>query len=80
VEIVGVRGAEARNFALRLSPGGGGSRMRVCDASDGGELAIQNHVGGQIGGRAQGTLDNFAVQIRDHQVLGFHLVVRYTLA
>src|SRR5258708_9579005 len=42
VEIIGVRGAEARNFALRLCPGSGRSRMCVRDASDGGELTIQN--------------------------------------
>ena len=48
-EIIGVGGAEARDFASGLRPGGGVSRVRVGYASDGRESFIGFDVSGEVG-------------------------------
>jgi len=48
VEVIGVGGAEARNRAACLGPGGSELRVRVDDATDGREFAIEQGVGVEI--------------------------------
>ena len=68
VEVVGVGGAEAGNRAAGLGPGGGELRVRVDDAADLWELAVEERVRVEIAGRTQGALDDFAVEVGDDQV------------
>ena len=72
VEIVGVGGAKAGDFALRLSPSRGGTGMRVGDATDRREGFVENEVSRKIGGGTETPFDGFTVEIDDNKVLGFH--------
>ena len=47
-------------------------RVRMHDAADYGVLAVEGEVGRRIGGRAQRTLDDLAVEIDHHHVRGLH--------
>ena len=54
VEVVRVRGAEARDLAIRLRPCGGMARVRVHDAADFGKRFVERDVGREIGrGRSE---------------------------
>jgi hypothetical protein len=70
VEIVGVGGAEAGDGAAGLRPRSCELRVRVNDAADLGELAVEQSVGVEIAGRVERAFDNFAVEIGDDQIGG----------
>jgi hypothetical protein len=70
VEVVGVGGAEAGNFASGLRPGGGELRVGVDDAANGGEFAIEEGVGVEIARWAQVAFDDFSIEIGDDHVRG----------
>ena len=78
MKVVGVSGTETRNFALRLSPGSGGARVRVGDSADGGKRFIEDEMGREIGGGAKRAFHGIAVEIGDDQVFGFQSVIRNT--
>lgn len=75
VEIIGVGGAKAGDFALRLSPGGGGTGMGMCDAADAGKGFIKDQVSGYVGRRAEVAFDRLAVEINDDKIFRLHRVV-----
>ena len=54
VEVVGVGGAEAGDFAVGLGEGGGVEGVGVDDAADVGEVLVEVEVGGGVGGGAVG--------------------------
>src|SRR5262249_51166705 len=63
VEIVGMRGSEAWNFAPCLRPGSRVFGMRMYHSTDAREMVIEHDVGGKVGGRAQVSLQHFTVQV-----------------
>jgi hypothetical protein len=70
VEVVGVGGAEAGDGAASLGPGGGKFRVGVDDATDLGELAVEESVGVEIAGGAKVPIDDLAVEVGDDEVFG----------
>ncbi|MNV66762.1 hypothetical protein D3C71_1595340 [compost metagenome] len=75
VEVVGLGGAENRNSAPRLGPGGGVGGVGVHHAAKFGIGAIEHQVGGGVGGGAQGSFHLLAREIQHHHVLGPHPLV-----
>src|ERR1051326_3614641 len=76
VKIVGVSGAEGRNWAAALSPGGGKKTMGVHNATDIRKSAIEDKVGRSIRARLQIAFHHFTRFERDNRdVLRFHGVV-----
>ena len=57
-EVVGVRRAEARELAARLRPRGRERRVRVDDAADAGEAAVEDEVRGRVRRRPVLALDD----------------------
>ena len=47
------------------------------DSADGGKFAIEMQVCGEIGRWAQGTFDDFSVEVGDDEVGGLHRLVRH---
>ena len=75
VEVVGVRGAERRDGKAGLGEAGGELRVRVHDGADGGELAIEQRVGVEVGGGTEVAFDDLAVEVGDDHLAGLELVV-----
>ena len=68
VEVVGVGGAEAGNGAASLCPRGGELGVRVDDTADLGELAVEQGMGVEVAGGAEGAFYDVAIEIGDDQV------------
>ena len=75
VEVVGVRGAERRDREAGLREAGGELGVRVHDGADGGELAVEQRVGVEVGGGTEVAFDDLAVEVGDDHVAGLELVV-----
>lgn len=75
VEVVGVGGAERRNGEAGLGEAGGELGVSMDDGANSGELAIEEGVGIEVGGRLQGAVDDLAVEVGDDHVLGAEIVV-----
>jgi hypothetical protein len=70
LEVIGVGGAEAGDGTAGLCPGGGEFGVGVDDAADGGELAVEIKVGGEVAGGAEVAFDDLAVEGGDDEVFG----------
>ena len=68
VEVVGVRGAERRDGEAGLREAGGELGVRVHDGADGGELAVEQRVGVEVGGGTEVAFDDLAVEVGDDHV------------
>ncbi len=68
-------GTEGGDGEAGLRPCGGVFGMGVDDAADGGEGAIEQDVGDEIGGGAEGAFDDVAVEVGEDDVGGGELVV-----
>ena len=75
VEVVGVGGAEGRDGEAGLGEAGGELGVGVDDGADGGELAVEEGVGVEVGGGLEGAVDGLAVEVGDDHVLGAEVVV-----
>ena len=75
VEGVRMRSSVARNLPARLRPGRGLDGMRVHRALHPGEVAVELEMRRGVGGGAQASLDDLAVEIDDHHVVRRHPVV-----
>ena len=75
VEIVGVRGAEGGDGEAGLGEAGGELGVGVDDGADGGELAVEERVGVEVGGGPEGAFDDVAVEVGYDHVLGAEIVV-----
>ena len=68
MEVVGVGCAETGDRAASLRPGSGEFGMGMDDSADLGKLAVEQGMGVEVAGRAEGALDQFAVEIGDDQI------------
>jgi hypothetical protein len=75
VEVVCVGGAEGRDGESGLGEAGGELGVSVDDGADGGEFAVEQGVGVEVGGGLEVAVDDLAVEIGDDHVLGTELVV-----
>lgn len=76
VEIVGVCGAQGRNVAAGLCPGGGVEAMGVDDAADFRKGAIEFEMGGGVAAGVERAFDDFSgFQRDDGHVFGVQLIV-----
>ena len=75
VEVVRVCGAEGGDGEAGLGEGGRELGVGVDDGADGGELAIEQGVGVEIGGWLERALDEFAVEVGHHHVFRPEIVV-----
>ena len=75
VEVVGVCGAEGGDGHAGLGEGSGVLGVGVDDGADGRELAVEERVGVEVGGRAECAVNDLAVEVCDHHVLGAEVVV-----
>ena len=75
VEVVGVGGAEGRDGEAGLGEAGGELGVGVDDGADGGELAVEEGVGVEVGGGFEFAVDDFAVEVGDDHELGDEFVV-----
>ncbi len=77
VKMVGVRRAQAGDLPPGLGEHRGVTAVRVHDAADRLESAVQDHVGGRVAGGFQLALHHAAVQVHHDHALGLKLVVGY---
>src|SRR5260370_20705088 len=77
-KIIRVRGAEAGDLATRLSPCRSVARMRVRDAADLRECAIERGMCWEIRRGPQVSVYNVPFDVRDNHVRGRHLLVLNT--
>jgi len=75
VEVVGVGGAEWWDGEASLGEAGGELGVGVDDGADGGELAVEEGVGVEVGGGFEFAIDDFAVEVGDDHEFGDELVV-----
>jgi len=75
VEVVGVGGAEGWNGESCLGEAGGELGVGVDDGADGGEFAVEEGVGVEVGGGFEFAVDDFAVEVGDDHEFGDELVV-----
>ena len=75
VEVVGVGGAEGGDGEAGLGEAGGELGVGVDDRADGGELAVEQGVGVEVGGGLEVAFDDLAVEVGDDHVLGAEVVV-----
>jgi hypothetical protein len=75
VEVVGVGGAEGGDGEAGLGEAGGVLGVGVDYGADGGELALEEGVGVEVGGGLEGAVDDVAVEVGDDHVLGAKVVV-----
>jgi hypothetical protein len=68
VEVISVRGAERRNGQAGLREARGVCGVRMHDRADGRELAIEQRVRVEIGGRSKVAFDDLAVEVGDDHV------------
>ena len=71
-EVIGMRGAQGRYATAGLRPDCGPGRVRVHDATDGRELAIELKMGWQIGRGAQCAFEHTALPVDHHHVVLLH--------
>src|SRR5271168_1468027 len=76
IKVIGMRGAETRDFPLGLRPGSCGARVGMRHAANFGKGVVENQVSGQIGGGPQGSFDHFSVQVHNDEVCSLHVFVR----
>jgi len=50
--------------------------MRMSNTADSRECTIKDEMRGQIGGWSQGSFDDLAINVGDHQIFRFHFFVR----
>jgi len=77
VEVVGVGGAEGGYGEAGLGEAGGELGVGVDDAADGGELAVEEGVGIEVGGGFEFAVDDVAVEVGDDHEFGDEFVVIY---
>jgi len=75
VEVVGVGGAERGDGQAGLGEAGGELGVSVDDGADGGELAVEEGVGVEVGGGFELAVDDVAVEVGDDHEFGDELVV-----
>jgi hypothetical protein len=75
VEVVGVGGAEGWDGEAGLGEAGGELGVGVDDGADGGELAVEEGMGVQVGGGFELAIDDVAVEVGDDHELGNEFVV-----
>jgi len=75
VEVVGVGGAEWWDGEASLGEAGGELGVGVDDGADGGELAVEEGVGVEVGGGFEFAVDDFAVEVGDDHEFGDEFVV-----
>ena len=75
MKVVGVRRAQAGNLPPGLGEHRGVAAVRVHDAADGLEGAIQDQMGRRVAGGFQIALDHAAVQVDDDHALRLKFVV-----
>jgi hypothetical protein len=75
VEVVGVGGAEGWDGEAGLGEAGGELGVGVDDGADGGELAVEEGVGVEVGGGFEFAVDDLAVEVGDDHEFGDEFVV-----
>jgi len=75
VEVVGVGGAERWDGEAGLGEAGGVLGVGVDDGADGGELAVKQGVGVEVGGGFELAIDDLAVEVGDDHEFGDEFVV-----
>jgi hypothetical protein len=75
VEVVGVSGAEGGYMQAGLGKAGGKLGVGVNDGSDGGEPAVEEGMGVEVGRGFEFALDQSAIEIGDDHVLGVEVII-----
>src|SRR5882757_2276412 len=75
VDVVGVGGAQGWDGEAGLGEAGGELGVSVDDGADGGELAVEEGVGVEVGGGLELAVDDVAVEVGDDHEFGDEFVV-----